>query len=127
MELEVFGHGALCYSVSGNCYISSYNSGRSGNRGACAQPCRREYKLKYRGYNVGNGFLLSTHDLATYDHLKEISDAGVTSLKLEGRMKSVDYIGTIVYICGSKQGESVCGLLFCGKNIVRSVMLHSCS
>lgn len=96
MELEVFGHGALCYSVSGNCYISSYNSGRSGNRGACAQPCRREYKLKYRGYNVGNGFLLSTHDLATYDHLKEISDAGVTSLKLEGRMKSVDYIGTIV-------------------------------
>lgn len=96
MEIEVFGHGALCYSISGNCYISSYNSGRSGNRGACAQPCRREYKLKYRGYNIGNGFLLSTHDLATYDHLKEISEAGVTSLKLEGRMKSGDYIGTIV-------------------------------
>lgn len=96
IELEVFGHGALCYSVSGNCYISSYNSGRSGNRGACAQPCRREYKLKYRGYNVGNGYLLSTHDLATYDHLDEISSAGVTSLKLEGRMKGEDYIGTIV-------------------------------
>ena len=48
MEIEVFGHGALCYSVSGNCYMSSYNSGRSGNRGACAQPCRREYRLKYR-------------------------------------------------------------------------------
>ena len=96
MELEAFGHGALCYSVSGNCYISSYNSGRSGNRGACAQPCRREYKLKYRGYNIGNGFLLSTRDLATYNHIKEISDAGVTSLKLEGRMKSGDYVGTIV-------------------------------
>lgn len=96
MELEVFGHGALCYSVSGNCYMSSYNSGRSGNRGACAQPCRREYKLKYRGYNVGNGFLLSTHDLATYNNIKAISDAGVTSLKLEGRMKSKDYVGTIV-------------------------------
>jgi len=96
LELEVFGHGALCYCVSGNCYMSSYNSGRSGNRGACAQPCRREYKLKYRGYNIGNGYLLSTHDLATYNNLKAITDAGVTSLKLEGRMKSGDYIGTIV-------------------------------
>ncbi|MBR0372006.1 MAG: U32 family peptidase [Methanobrevibacter sp.] len=96
LELEAFGHGALCYCVSGNCYISSYNSGRSGNRGACAQPCRREYRLKYRGYNIGNGFLLSTHDLATYDNIKAISDAGITSLKLEGRMKSGDYIGTIV-------------------------------
>ncbi len=96
MELEVFGHGALCYCVSGNCYMSSYNSGRSGNRGACAQPCRREYRLKYRGYNIGNGYLLSTHDLATYNNLDAISNAGVTSLKLEGRMKSGDYIGTIV-------------------------------
>lgn len=96
MELEVFGHGALCYCVSGNCYMSSYNSGRSGNRGACAQPCRREYRLKYRGYNIGNGYLLSTHDLATYNNLNAISNAGVTSLKLEGRMKSGDYIGTIV-------------------------------
>ena len=96
MDIEVFGHGALCYCVSGKCYMSSYNSGRSGNRGACAQPCRREYRLKYRGYNIGNGYLLSTHDLATYDNLKAISDAGVKSLKLEGRMKSCDYIGTIV-------------------------------
>ncbi len=96
MELEVFGHGALCYCFSGNCYISSYNSGRSGNRGACAQPCRKQYKLKYKNYNVGNGYLLSTHDLATYKGLKEIEDAGVFSLKLEGRMKSADYVGTIV-------------------------------
>ncbi|MBQ2831722.1 U32 family peptidase [Methanobrevibacter sp.] len=96
MDIEVFGHGALCYCVSGKCYMSSYNSGRSGNRGACAQPCRREYRLKYRGYNIGNGYLLSTHDLATYDNIQAISDAGVKSLKLEGRMKSGDYIGTIV-------------------------------
>ena len=96
MDIEVFGHGALCYCVSGKCYMSSYNSGRSGNRGACAQPCRREYRLKYRGYNIGNGYLLSTHDLATYNNLEAISDAGVKSLKLEGRMKSGDYIGTIV-------------------------------
>ena len=96
MDIEVFGHGALCYCVSEKCYMSSYNSGRSGNRGACAQPCRREYRLKYRGYNIGNGYLLSTHDLATYNNLQAISDAGVKSLKLEGRMKSGDYIGTIV-------------------------------
>ena len=96
MELEVFGHGALCYCFSGNCYISSYNSGRSGNRGACAQPCRKLYKLKYKNYNVGNGFLLSTHDLATYKGLDKIEDAGVFSLKPEGRMKSADYVGTIV-------------------------------
>ncbi len=96
MDIEVFGHGALCYCVSGKCYMSSYNSGRSGNRGACAQPCRRQYRLKYRGYNIGNGFLLSTHDLATYKNIEEISNAGVKSLKLEGRMKSKDYIGTIV-------------------------------
>ena len=96
MELEVFGHGALCYCFSGNCYISSYNSGRSGNRGACAQPCRKQYKLKYKNYNVGNGFLLSTHDLAVYKGLDRIADAGVYSLKLEGRMKSSDYVGTIV-------------------------------
>ena len=96
MDIEVFGHGALCYCVSGKCYMSSYNSGRSGNRGACAQPCRREYRLKYRGYNIGNGYLLSTHDLATYKNLQAISDAGAKSLKLEGRMKSGDYIGTIV-------------------------------
>ena len=95
MDIEVFGHGALCYCVSGKCYMSSYNSGRSGNRGACAQPCRREYRLKYRGYNIGNGFLLSTHDLATYNNIQAISDAGVKSIKLEGRMKSGDYIGTI--------------------------------
>lgn len=96
MELEVFGHGALCYCFSGNCYISSYNSGRSGNRGACAQPCRKQYKLKYKNYNVGNGFLLSTHDLAVYRGLDKIESAGVFSLKLEGRMKSADYVGTIV-------------------------------
>ncbi|MCC7553616.1 MAG: DUF3656 domain-containing protein [Methanobacteriaceae archaeon] len=96
LELEVFGHGALCYSISGNCYISSLNSGRSGNRGACAQPCRREYKLKYKGYNIGNGYLLSTHDLNTADYLDVLDKSGINSLKLEGRMKSEDYIGTIV-------------------------------
>ena len=96
MELEVFGHGSLCYCLSGKCYISSLDTGRSANRGACAQPCRKQYKLKYNNKSVGNGCLISTHDLGTYDYLKEISDAGVCSLKIEGRLKSADYVGTVV-------------------------------
>ncbi|MBZ9569956.1 DUF3656 domain-containing protein [Methanobrevibacter sp. TMH8] len=96
MELEVFSHGALCYSISGNCYISSLNNGRSGNRGACTQPCRREYKLKYKGYNIDNGYLLSTHDLNVSDDIETLQKAGIDSIKLEGRMKSEDYVGTIV-------------------------------
>ncbi|MDR3291059.1 MAG: DUF3656 domain-containing protein [Methanobrevibacter sp.] len=96
LELEVFAHGAICYSISGNCYISSLNTGRSGNRGACTQPCRREYILKYKGHKIDNGYLLSTHDLNTAENLDKISKAGVDSIKLEGRMKSEDYVGTIV-------------------------------
>ncbi|MEA4956134.1 MAG: U32 family peptidase [Methanobrevibacter sp.] len=96
IELEVFSHGALCYSVSGNCYISSLNNGRSGNRGACTQPCRREYLLKYKGHKVGDGYLLSTHDLNLSDDLDKLSESGIDSIKLEGRMKSEDYVGTIV-------------------------------
>lgn len=96
MELEVFSHGALCYSISGNCYISSFNNGRSGNRGACTQPCRREYKLKYKGHNIDNGYLLSTHDLNVSDDLDRLTEAGINSVKLEGRMKSENYVGTVV-------------------------------
>lgn len=96
MELEVFSHGALCYSISGNCYISSFNNGRSGNRGACTQPCRREYKLKYKGHNIDNDYLLSTHDLNVSNNLETLQKAGIDSIKLEGRMKSENYVGTIV-------------------------------
>ena len=96
MELEVFSHGALCYSISGNCYISSFNNGRSGNRGACTQPCRREYNLKYKGHNIDNGYLLSTHDLNISDDLDKVIASGVDSVKIEGRMKSDSYVGTIV-------------------------------
>jgi U32 family peptidase len=96
MELEVFSHGALCYSISGNCYISSFNNGRSGNRGACTQPCRREYTLKYKGYKIDKGYLLSTHDLNVSEDLDRLKKAGINSIKLEGRMKSEDYVGTIV-------------------------------
>ncbi|WP_245637285.1 U32 family peptidase [Methanobrevibacter curvatus] len=96
VELEVFSHGALCYSISGNCYISSYNNGRSGNRGACTQPCRRQYNLKYKGHKVDEGYLLSTYDLNTINNLKLLENAGIDSIKLEGRMKSSDYVSTVV-------------------------------
>ena len=96
MELEVFSHGAICYSISGNCYISSLNNGRSGNRGACTQPCRREYKLKYNGHYIDDGYLLSTHDLNVSDDLNKLINAGINSIKLEGRMKSDSYVGTVV-------------------------------
>lgn len=96
MDLEVFGHGSLCYCISGDCYMSSFISGRSANRGACAQPCRSMYKLRYHNHSISNGCLISTHDLATYRNVKAISDAGVISLKIEGRLKSEDYVATVV-------------------------------
>ncbi|OWT33218.1 peptidase [Methanobrevibacter sp. 87.7] len=97
MDLEVFGHGSLCYCLSGKCYISSFNNGRSANRGACSQPCRNNYRLRYNNHTISSGCLISTHDLATYNDLKSISDAGVCSLKIEGRLKNADYVGTIVH------------------------------
>lgn len=97
MDLEVFGHGSLCYCISGDCYMSSFISGRSANRGACAQPCRSMYKLRYHNHSISNGCLISTHDLATYKNVKAISDAGVISLKIEGRLKSEDYVATVVH------------------------------
>ena len=97
MDLEVFGHGSLCYCISGDCYMSSFISGRSANRGACAQPCRSMYKLRYKNYRINNGCLISTHDLATFKHVKEISDAGIISLKIEGRLKSEDYVACVVH------------------------------
>lgn len=96
LDLEVFGHGSLCYCISGDCYMSSFISGRSANRGACAQPCRSMYKLRYNNHSISNGCLISTHDLATYKNVKAISDAGIISLKIEGRLKTEDYVATVV-------------------------------
>ncbi|NLM52427.1 MAG: U32 family peptidase [Firmicutes bacterium] len=101
VELEVFVHGALCISVSGQCLMSSLIGGRSGNRGCCAQPCRKKYTLydleqKRALPSAGGDYLLSTKDLCTIDCLKEIIDAGAFSLKLEGRMKSPEYVAVVV-------------------------------
>ncbi len=104
VELEVFVHGALCVSYSGQCYISQAMSGRSANRGECAQYCRLSYDL-YDG--EGNQLerskhLLSLKDLDLSDSLQELLDAGVTSLKIEGRLKDVDYVKNITAYYRSK-------------------------
>lgn len=96
LEVEVFAHGALCVSYSGQCLMSSMIGKRSGNRGACAQPCRMTYQLKEDGHVIEDeAFLLSPRDLCTIDHLQEYIDANVTSLKLEGRMKKPEYVAAI--------------------------------
>ncbi|NLC70612.1 MAG: U32 family peptidase [Desulfuromonadaceae bacterium] len=91
LELEHFVHGALCFSFSGQCYFSSYLGGKSGNRGRCAQPCRRLYRSRLQ-----EGYYFSTHDLSAIDLLPELTRAGVGSLKIEGRMKSAEYVANVV-------------------------------
>ena len=98
LELEIFIHGALCFSYSGLCYLSYYKGGRSGNRGTCAQPCRMNYELLEDGNKIKEGPLLSMKDLNTTKNIKDILSSGVTSLKIEGRMKSLEYIYSVTRI-----------------------------
>lgn len=104
IEIEIFIHGALCVSYSGQCLFSSIIGGRSGNRGRCAQPCRQKYKLVdyLTGKEIYDGslgeYLLSMKDLCTLELLPEIVKAGVDSLKIEGRMKSPEYVATVTKI-----------------------------
>ena len=101
MEIECFIHGALCYCYSGQCLMSSLIGGRSGNRGRCAQPCRLPYEVKRRGKTVNpkdERLVLNLKDLCTLDQLPDILEAGVYSLKIEGRMKSPRYTAGVVSI-----------------------------
>ena len=98
---EVFVHGSYCISFSGICYMSSVLGGKSGNRGRCSQPCRDRYLTTPEGKN----FPLNLKDNSAYSDLKEISDAGVSSLKIEGRMKKLDYVYTVVD-CWKKQMQT---------------------
>ncbi len=93
IETEVFVHGALCMCVSGGCYLSSVLGGRSGNRGLCAQPCRLDFNNGERGH------ALSLKDMSYITHIKELADAGVASLKIEGRMKRPEYVAAAVAAC----------------------------
>jgi 23S rRNA 5-hydroxycytidine C2501 synthase len=98
IELECFIHGALCVGASGQCYMSYAQGSRSGNRGQCAQPCRKPYRLKTReGETLVNArHLLSLKDLCLADHLEDLLDAGVTSFKIEGRLKDMAYVANVV-------------------------------
>lgn len=108
--LEVFAHGALCYSYSGQCLLSSVIGGRSGNRGRCAQPCRKPYRLVAAGVDeygrpvdqeplpVNDRYLLSTRDLCVYPYLDRLVRAPVASLKIEGRMRSPAYAAIVTRI-----------------------------
>lgn len=104
IEKEVFVHGALCVSYSGCCLFSSMNGGRSGNRGECTGCCRLPYKLIKNGKELKtNGdYLLSTRSLCTITRIKELIESGITSFKIEGRMKSPEYTGYITRIYKEK-------------------------
>jgi putative protease len=94
--LETFVHGALCFCYSGQCLMSSMIGGRSGNRGRCAQPCRRFYQMESDGILKEQGYLLSPKDLCSIDIVKELAELGISSLKIEGRMKRPEYVGIVV-------------------------------
>ena len=104
IEREIFIHGALCISYSGQCLLSEVIGGRSGNRGLCAGPCRLEYKLieeengKTKEVKTNGKYLLSTKDLCSLENLEEILKSNVDSLKIEGRMKSKEYIYLVTSI-----------------------------
>ncbi len=102
IEIEMFIHGAHCMSVSGQCYMSSMFGGRSGNRGLCAQPCR----LPFSSEN-GTGFDLSLKDLSLADKIGELVDLGISSLKIEGRMKRPEYVAAAVTAVRKSRDESV--------------------
>ena len=99
IAIEIFAHGALCVSYSGQCLFSSMIGGRSGNRGKCAQPCRLPYELIDNNEKVlDKGYILSTRDLCSLELLPNLIKAGVSSLKIEGRMKSPEYVATVTRI-----------------------------
>lgn len=97
LEIEAFCHGALCVSISGQCEMSSYIGARSGNRGNCAQPCRKQYTIEdAEGNSVyDKGYVISPRDLNTIQFVDRLAEAGVYSFKLEGRMKSPEYVAVV--------------------------------
>lgn len=100
IELETFIHGALCISYSGQCLMSSMIGGRSGNRGKCAQSCRLPYELidNTKNKSIDKGYLLSPKDLCGLDYIPDLINIGVSSLKIEGRLKSPEYVATVTRI-----------------------------
>jgi putative protease len=106
VEIEIFIHGAMCFSYSGGCLFSSYLGGKSGLRGNCVQPCRRKYTIaggspgakgsKKKSDRTGGGYLFSMNDLEGLEYVPQLRDIGVASLKIEGRMRSATYVENVV-------------------------------
>lgn len=105
LELEAFVHGAMCIAYSGRCLLSSVFTGRSGNRGECAQPCRWQYEITEKGYpdmhfpieeDERGTYLLNSKDLMMIEHIPALMEAGISSFKIEGRMKSAYYVASVV-------------------------------
>lgn len=118
LELEVFVHGALCVGFSGRCYLSSYLSGRSANRGECIQACRLPYTLIDGDNNIiaKNKPLLCLKDFNLSDNLEELIEAGATSFKIEGRLKDKEYVSNVVSVYNKKLNE----IILNNKNLKRS-------
>ena len=104
LEIEAFVHGAMCVSYSGRCLLSNYMTGRDANRGACAQPCRYKYALVEEkrpgeyfpiGEDEGGAFIMNSRDMCMIDHIPELMEAGLDSLKIEGRAKSAYYAAVV--------------------------------
>ncbi len=104
LELEAFAHGSMCVSYSGRCLLSNYMTGRDANRGACAQPCRYKYALVEEkrpgeyfpiGEDEGGAFIMNSRDMCMIDHVPELLEAGLSSLKIEGRAKSAYYAAIV--------------------------------
>jgi len=104
LEIETFGHGAMCVSYSGRCLLSNYMTGRDSNRGACAQPCRYQYALMeekrpgeyFPVFEDEKGtYIMNSRDMCTIDHLKDLTEAGIDCIKIEGRAKSAYYAAVV--------------------------------
>lgn len=100
IEIEVFGHGALCMAVSGKCYLSLHTQNSSANRGACIQNCRRTYRVidieDGHELEIDNEYIMSPKDLCTIDFLDQLADAGISVLKIEGRGRAPEYVATTI-------------------------------
>ena len=100
IEIEIFGHGALCMAVSGKCYLSLHTQNSSANRGACIQNCRRTYKVidleDGHELEIDNEYIMSPKDLCTLDFLDQVIDTGVKVLKIEGRGRAADYVAAVI-------------------------------
>jgi putative protease len=99
IELEAFAHGAMCVAVSGRCFMSQFQYGKSANRGECLQPCRREYRVtnteEDQSFDLGDHYVMSPKDLCTLPFVEKLMDVGIVSLKIEGRNRSPEYVGAV--------------------------------